>query len=66
MKVKIIEYPCKGWCLGKEGEAARLALPEPGILVKFEGTCPHKAGAHVHGTTCFIENMLSIYEVVES
>jgi hypothetical protein len=67
MKIKILSYPCKGWCIGKVGDAKWFSMPEPGMLVKFEGKCPHKTGfpGQPEHTTCFIENSQGKYQVLE-
>ena len=65
MKVKILEFNCKPWCIGKTGDAKRYDLPEPGLLVTFQGNCPHK-GPNTGTTTCFFENRFSKVEILGS
>lgn len=63
LKVKVLNYPCKGWCTGKTGEGKRYKLPEPGILVTFEGNCPHK-GSTRGSVTCFMEYRLVKVKII--
>jgi len=65
MKAKILAYPCKGWCVGKTGEAEMFVHPERGILVHFDAVCPHKKNSPPCGTQCFFESNQVMIEILE-